>query len=77
MLGRFLCEVCHHLHKRQNSSRTSCLLFSQWSKRASTKEGLKGLHLPLLCRFQPLLSITCEESLVLSLGVNFIHVGNC
>ena len=35
------------------------------------------VHLPLLCRFQLLNSITSEESFVLSLGVHFIHVGNC
>ena len=29
MLRRFLCKVCHHLHKGHNGSRTSCLLFSQ------------------------------------------------
>lgn len=34
--------VYHHLHKRQNSSRASCLLISQKSKYSFTREDSRG-----------------------------------
>ena len=38
---RYLCGVYHRVHKRQNSSRTSRLLVSQYSKYTFTREGSK------------------------------------